>query len=175
MCYAGSGLVPRGNHAMRPAAARLRLSAALIGLGGAIAAVTPARAHEVRHEVVRGKAVAVRAWYPDGKPLADLQAEVFSPKDAAAPHWTGRTDRNGWLAFVPDVPGAWRVRIVDPAGHGLGTRVEVPASPAADVPTPAASPAADPPPAFQGGPVVGVALIAAVFGGLFLLRRTRPR
>jgi hypothetical protein len=36
----------------------------------ALAAAAPAAAHEVRHEIVRGRAVAVRAVYADGEPLA---------------------------------------------------------------------------------------------------------
>jgi nickel transport protein len=144
-----------------------------LALALSLAVAVPALAHEVLHEVRRGNAVAVRAWFPDGESLAYVQAEVFSPRDAAIPHWKGRTDRNGWLAFVPDVPGAWRVRIVDASGHGLDTTVDVPSLPGADV---AAGAAAAPPSstlAFVLRPVVGVAVIAAVFGGLFLLRRTK--
>ncbi len=136
----------------------------------ALAIASSASAHEVLHEVRPGKAVALRAWFPDGESLAYVQAEVYSPKDPAIPYWKGRTDRNGWLAFVPDVPGAWRVRIVDASGHGLDTTVDVPASLGAD----AASPT--PPPSSLGfvlRPVVGVAVVVAVFGALYLARRRR--
>jgi len=133
-----------------------------------------AGAHEILHEVERGRAVALRAYFTDGEPLAYAQAEVYSPADPKSPHWKGRTDRNGWLAFVPDVAGTWRVRVVDATGHGLDTGVEVtlPAGPAAP-------PAGGAP---SGGiatigfvlrPVVGVAVIAAVFGALYLYRRRR--
>ena len=60
-----------------------------------------------------------RAYFADGEVLAYVQAEVFSPADAKIPYQKGRTDRNGWLAFVPDVPGKWRVKIIDATGHGL--------------------------------------------------------
>ncbi len=140
-----------------------------------VAAAGPARAHEVLHEVQRGRGVAVRAWFPGGESLAYVQAEVFSPADEKIPYWKGRTDRNGWLAFVPDVPGSWRVRIVDATGHGLDTRVDV--GPAAD---PAAAPRG------KAGrdastlssalrPVAGVALIAAIFGFLYLRGRRKNR
>jgi nickel transport protein len=131
-----------------------------------------ARAHEVLHEVNRGRAVAVRAWVPDGESLAYAQAEVFSPADASVPYWKGRTDRNGWLAFVPDVPGPWRVRIVGSTGHGLDTRVEV-AAPGANGAAADAAPSGGAALALVLRPVVGVALIAAIFGFLYLRARRR--
>jgi nickel transport protein len=137
---------------------------------------TPAIAHEVLHEVERGRATAVRAWFHDGASLADLQAEVFSPADGKVPYWKGHTDRNGWLAFVPDVPGKWRVRIVDSAGHGLDTTVEVAApvaAPVAEGSVTETAPAGATSLASVLRPVVGVALIAAIFGFLYLRGRRR--
>jgi nickel transport protein len=139
----------------------------------ALALASPAVAHEVLHEVRWGKAVALRAWFPDGESLAYVQAEVYSPKDTTIPYWKGRTDRNGWLAFVPDVPGAWRVRIVDASGHGLDTTVDVSASPGPDAASPGS---ATPPPSALGfvlRPVVGAAVVVAVFGALYLIRRRK--
>jgi nickel transport protein len=138
-----------------------------------IAATSPAFAHEVLHEVRRGRAVAVHAWFPDGESLAYVQAEVFSPADGKIPYWKGRTDRNGWLAFVPDVPGSWRVRIVDATGHGLDTLVDVapeagPAAASGDGAGKRASTLA-----FALRPVAGVALIAAIFGFLYLRGRRK--
>lgn len=141
----------------------------------ALAAPLAGSAHEVLHEVRWGRAVAVRAWFPDGESLAYVQAEVYSPRDAAIPYWKGRTDRSGWLAFVPDVPGAWRVRIVDSTGHGLDTTVDVPANPGADVSAPGTAASTTSSLAFIFRPVVGAALIAAIFGVLFLLKRGRAR
>jgi nickel transport protein len=144
-----------------------------------VAAAGPAIAHEVLHEVQRGRAVAVRAWFPDGESLAYVQAEVFSPADATVPYWKGRTDRSGWLAFVPDVPGSWRVRIVDATGHGLDTVVEVapaaglPAAPVATSGSGTGPGASTLPLALR--PVAGVALIAAIFGFLYLRGRRKNR
>jgi nickel transport protein len=139
-------------------------------LGGA----STASAHEVLHAVERGRAVAVHAWFPDGESLAYVQAEVFSPSDASVPYWKGRTDRNGWLAFVPDVPGPWRVRIVDSTGHGLDTRIEV-AAPGTNGGAADTAPSGVATLAFVLRPVVGVALIATIFGLLYLrARRRRP-
>jgi nickel transport protein len=157
-------------------------SGAAAGLALALLAGAPGavQAHEVLHEVQRGRAVAVRVWFPDGEPLAYVQAEVFSPADAKVPHWKGRTDRNGWLAFVPDVAGRWRVRVVDATGHGLDTEVDVAGTGAAPgAPAEAAdgrgegAPPALPAAVFALRPVVGVALVAAIFGTLYLVRRRR--
>lgn len=152
---------------MRRAAA----CAAALALAGAV----PLRAagHEVLHQVERGRAVALRAFFADGKALAYAQAEVFSPADPRIPHWKGRTDRNGWLAFVPDAGGTWRVRVADSNGHGLEAEVEVDALPAAGAgggPSSGLSGAA-----FVLRPAVGVALVAAIFGALYLWRRGRAR
>ncbi|MEI6223862.1 MAG: hypothetical protein WCS72_03855, partial [Deltaproteobacteria bacterium] len=132
-----------------------------------LCATAPAAAHEVLHEVQRGRAVAVRAWFPDGESLAYVQAEVFSPADPKIPYWKGRTDRKGWLAFVPDVPGNWRVRIVDATGHGLETHVEV-GAPGREADVDGKSPPGACPLALALRPVAGVALIAAIFGFLYL-------
>ena len=59
----------------RPLVAGRAALAALGLLGGA----GPASAHEVLHEVRWDRAVAVRAWFPDGESLAYVPAEVFSP------------------------------------------------------------------------------------------------
>jgi nickel transport protein len=128
-----------------------------------------AAAHEVRHEVERGRAIAVRATSGHG-PLADATFELFSPADPAVPYLAGRTDRAGWVAFVPDRPGAWRVRIVDDGGHGTELTVEADA--------PAGAPRAAEPPATAAAvlrPLAGVGAIGAFFAAVILLRRRRAR
>ena len=136
--------------------------AALLALAAA-----PALAHEALHEVSRGRAVAVRAYLADGEPLAYTAYEVYSPADPRVPHQKGRTDRAGWLAFVPDAPGRWRVRVIDDGGHGLDAEVdaEAPAGPAAGgAPSGAA---------FVLRPLLGLAAIGAVFAALHAARRRR--
>ena len=148
-------------------------SRTLLPLLAAACLASPAAAHEVTSEVVRGRAVAVRALTHDGAPLADAMAEVFSPADDSAPFWRGRTDRRGWVAFVPDAPGRWRVRVVDPTGHGIDTTVEVPAPGSSGT-----SPEGAPPPSaatWGGRTLGGVVLLAGVFGLLFLMGRSKRR
>ncbi len=148
-------------------------SRSLLAFLAAVGFALPSAAHEVTSEVVRGRAVAVRALAHDGAALADATAEVFSPADDSTPFWRGRTDRGGWVAFVPDAPGRWRVRVVDATGHGIVVPVDVPAPGVAEAPPPG-----DPSPSAMAAlarPVVGVALVAAIFGLLYLRGRSRGR
>ncbi len=145
----------------------LAMAAAL----GALLLPSAAASHEVLHDVERGRAVAVRAYFADGETLAYCAYEVFSPADPAIPHQKGRTDRVGWLAFVPDVPGRWRVKIVDPSGHGLDVGIEVGASDLAA--RSSAGPLAAGAVAFVLRPLMGIAAIIAVFVVLFVFYRRR--
>lgn len=135
----------------------------------ALLAVAPllASAHEVLHAVERGRAIAVHAYFPDGQDLAYCAFEVFSPADPRVPHQKGRTDRKGWLAFVPDAPGAWRVKVVDGTGHGLELEVDASAS------SPAASAPAVSTAAFLLRPLLGVLAIGAIFAALLTLYRRK--
>jgi len=144
--------------------AALVAAAALLALAAA-----PARAHETLHEVRRGEAVAVKVYFADGEALAYTAYEVYSPADPKLPWQKGRTDRAGWLAFVPDVPGKWRVKVIDDTGHGLD--VELDAAPGAAAP--ASSGAAPSGLAFVLRPLLGLAVIGAVFAALYLARRKK--
>jgi nickel transport protein len=132
-----------------------------------LAAAWPVNAHEVLHEVARGRGIAVRAFESDGDVLGDAICEIFSPGDRKSPFQSGRTDRNGWCAFVPDAPGKWRVRVIDETGHGLDLELEADASAA-----PASAPSGV---AFALRPLVGLAAIAAIFGLLLLVYRRKRR
>jgi nickel transport protein len=132
-----------------------------------------APAHEVLHAVERGRALALRAWYADGEPLAYCQYEVFSPADPKVPHQKGRTDRGGWVAFVPDLPGTWRVKVVDTSGHGIETTVEASGTNGGGAPAPGGTASTV---AFVLRPLAGLAAIGAVFAVLFAVyRRKGPR
>lgn len=135
----------------------------------ALAALAPrdVRAHEVLHDVAWNRAVALRAYFADGEVLAYAQYEVYSPSDPKIPHQKGRTDRDGWLAFVPATPGAWRVKVIDDTGHGLDVAVEVAPASAAVASRNAAPGSA----AFVLRPLVGLVAIAAVFGILMAVYR----
>lgn len=146
----------------------LRAALAVVALASAVLAA-PAAAHETLHEVVRGKAIAVKAWFADGEVLAYTPYEVWSPADPNIPWQKGRTDRAGWLAFVPDVPGSWRVRVIDETGHGLDLQVDAGAA------TPAGGAAPATTLAFVLRPLLGLLAIGAVFAVLFLRSRRKGR
>lgn len=149
------------------AARRILLGGALLL---ALLCPRPAPAHEVLHSVERGRAVGVKAFFPDGEVLAYVQYEVFSPADSKIPYQKGRTDRSGYLAFVPNVPGKWRVKLVDDTGHGLDTTVEVAPSEEGTI---SRSGDATTTLAFVLRPMIGIAAIVSLFGGLFLTYRRR--
>jgi nickel transport protein len=134
-------------------------------------AARPARAHETLHEVARGKAIAVKAYFVDGEVLAYTAYEVYSPADPRIPYQKGRTDRSGWLAFVPDAPGKWRVKVIDDTGHGLDVQLDAEAPGAA--PAPAAAGGAVSSAAFVLRPLLGLAAIGAVFAVLYVTHRRR--
>jgi nickel transport protein len=142
-------------------------------------AAGPAAAHETLHEVQRGTAVAVRTYESDGDPVAWTAYEVYSPAEPKTPWQSGRTDRAGWLAFVPDRPGRWRVRVIEATGHGLDIGVEVEARPAAPAPSPgspAPAPTAAPDApgaAFVLRPLLGLAVIGVIFTALYLAWRKK--
>lgn len=134
-----------------------------------------AHAHEVLHVIERDRAIAVKAYFADGEALAYCEYQIFSPADAKIPYQKGRTDRSGYVAFVPDVPGNWRVKISDSSGHGL--ELDVPAEPGgrdaskpAALPRPSAGIAAW---AFALRPVLGVALIGGLFVALIMFYRRK--
>lgn len=148
-----------------------RVALALAGLV-ALGTASPANAHEVLHLVERNRAVALKAYFPDGEVLAYAQYEVYAPVDPKIPYQKGRTDRGGWLAFVPDAPGKYRVKVIDNTGHGL--EVEIDAAPrGAPTAESSAESGALPLAAFVLRPLVGVAAIALVFAGLLVLYRRR--
>jgi nickel transport protein len=144
----------------------VRVGILAVALAAAVA--LPASAHEVLHEVRPGGAVAVRVFHSDGEPLASAPYEVWSPADPGVAWQKGRTDREGWLAFVPAAPGAWRVKVIGDDGHGLETVIDTTALASLPTATPGSSSIAAAPRL-----VVGVALVALLFGALVLLARRR--
>jgi nickel transport protein len=144
---------------------RVALAAALL-----LAAV-PAAAHETLHEIARGKAIAVKAFFVDGEVLAYTTYEVYSPADPRIPHQKGRTDRGGWLAFVPDAPGKWRVKVIDDTGHGLDLEIDASDAAAAAGQAALADGGALSSAAFVLRPLLGLGVIGAVFAALYLLYR----
>jgi nickel transport protein len=139
----------------------------LVGLAVAL----PAAAHETLYEIRRGQAIALKASFADGEVLAYTPFEVYSPADPKLPWLKGRTDRAGWLAFLPDVPGKWRVKVIESTGHGLDLEIDAGALAGEAGSAPASGSLG-----FVLRPLLGLAVIALVFTALVLARRKQgPR
>jgi len=94
-------------------------------LVGLVAMPGMAAAHGVFHQVTRGEAVLVTAEYDDGDPMSCAEVKIHPPGEGKIAQQTGRTDRNGCFAFVPDVQGQWRVTIDGCMGHAVEATVTV--------------------------------------------------
>jgi len=77
-----------------------------------------ANAHSINYQVEQ-KGIAVRAFYSAKDPSSYSQYEIYGPGDREdLPHQTGRTDKNGFLSFVPDRAGTWKIKLWGESGHG---------------------------------------------------------
>ena len=146
----------------------MRSAGALLALA-LIGAAPPAFAHEATAEVNRDGRwpsrpgpTAAMSWGTAGRGVL--------PRRPAIPFWKGRTDRNGWVAFVPDAPGAgasgWWTR------PGTASSPSWTSGPRSDRARTGIRPAASTR-AFALRPLVGVALVAAIFGLLYLRGRRK--
>lgn len=100
----------------------------VLGLGAALAALglpQGAAAHGVGWRGSSLSAVPLEFLYSTGEPMSYREARVFSPADERFAAQSGRTDAAGRLAFVPDVPGLWRVIVRDEEGHQATAEVEI--------------------------------------------------
>jgi len=83
-----------------------------------------AEAHSINY-LVQQKGMAVRAYYSENDPAAYSQYELYGPGDKE-PHQIGRTDKNGYIAFVPDRMGTWKLQIWGESSHGYhGVTTEI--------------------------------------------------
>ena len=99
----------------------------LIIVVGIIAGLySPATAHTVNYQV-ENKGISARIFYSPDDPASYSQYEIFGPGDTI-PHQKGRTDRNGFVSFLPDrqgkwiIKGLWRIRTRAARRSGRGGR-----------------------------------------------------
>lgn len=79
---------------------------------------TDSHGHSVNYQVEQ-KGIAVRAFYSAKDPASYSQYEIYGPGDREdLPHQTGRTDKNGFLSFVPDRAGTWKIKLLGESSHG---------------------------------------------------------
>jgi len=89
-----------------------------------LCAATPAHAHGI-HYRVENTGISVRVFYAPDEPASYAGFEIFGPHDKL-PHQKGRTDKNGFVAFLPDRKGTWIVKVSDETEHGVhAARIEV--------------------------------------------------
>ena len=141
-------------------------------------AAAPAHAHGVGWTREDSAATfALRFVYSSGEAMAFAAVSVSMPDGTV--FQKGRADREGRFAFVPNGPGEWRVHADDGTGHALDTPITVEekistpsATPSGTVHTTAWISTSRP-----VAVILGLSLIANLFGGLMLWRRVvfRPR
>lgn len=85
---------------------------------GLILAETRSQGHSINYHVEQ-QGIALRAFYSAKDPASYSQYEIWGPGDREdLPHQTGRTDKNGFLAFVPDRAGTWKIKLWGESSHG---------------------------------------------------------
>jgi nickel transport protein len=129
------------------------------------------QAHTVNYEVQQ-KGIAVRVFYSADDPASYSEFEVFGPGDTL-PHQTGRTDKNGFVSFVPDRLGVWKVKVLGESSHGYhGVTIEVKINKDLDLES-----FKKPLAATYSKLITGIGLIIGIFGlyALIISRKKRPK
>jgi nickel transport protein len=84
------------------------------------------RAHTVNYDVQQKTVAAIKVFYTAGDPASYAEYEVYPPEGGDLPYQTGRTDKNGFVALVPDKQGTWKVKVLGESAHGFhGVNIEV--------------------------------------------------
>ena len=90
----------------------------------ALALPASALAHGAELTATPVQAIALKARFGSGAPMAGAQVQAFAPDDPQTPVALGMTDADGRFVFVPDLmPGRWTVQ-VRAGGHGAITYFE---------------------------------------------------
>jgi nickel transport protein len=79
-------------------------------------AVSGAKAHSVEYQV-ENRGISARFFYLPNEPANYSPYEILGPGDGI-PYQKGRTDKNGVVAFLPDRPGKWIIKVTAESEHG---------------------------------------------------------
>ncbi len=80
--------------------------------------------HSIHYDVQQ-KGVSVKIFYAENNPASYSEYELFGPGDQE-PHQIGRTDKNGFLSFLPDRAGPWKIKAWGESSHGFhGVTIDV--------------------------------------------------
>jgi nickel transport protein len=83
-----------------------------------------AEAHSVHYQV-ENRGISARIFYAEDDPASYSSYELFGPGDKI-PHQKGRTDKNGFVSFLPDRKGNWVIKVYGESDHGMhGAQVVV--------------------------------------------------
>ncbi|MGQ9648281.1 MAG: hypothetical protein ACUVWO_17275, partial [Thermodesulfobacteriota bacterium] len=126
----------------------------------------PVYPHSIHYEV-QPKGVSVKIFYSEKDPASYSQFELYGPGDNE-PHQIGRTDKNGFVSFVPDRPGTWKIKVFGESSHGFhGVTIDVKVDEALRLES-----FSKPLAATHTKLIIGVSLIFGLFG-IYALIRTR--
>ncbi|MBI2878080.1 MAG: hypothetical protein HYY20_14480 [Candidatus Tectomicrobia bacterium] len=133
------------------------------------ASAPDASAHTIHYRVAE-KGVSVRLFYAANDPASYSPYEIFGPTDRE-PHQTGRTDKHGFLSFLPDRAGRWKVKIWGESTHGFhGATIDIQVDQALNLES-----FSQPMVATHLKLIIGISLIFGAFGlYALLLARRRP-
>ncbi len=74
-------------------------------------------AHSINFETEKhAPLVTVKAFFSRTSPLVNAGVMIYAP-DETQPYQTGRTDKAGYFAFMPNAVGDWAFAIDDERGH----------------------------------------------------------
>jgi len=126
-----------------------------------------AEAHSVHYQV-ENKGISARIFYSADEPASYSQYEIFGPGDKI-PHQKGRTDKNGFVSFLPDRAGVWIIKVFGESDHGYhGVQIEVRVNEGMFMES-----FKKPLVATHTKVIVGIGLMGWVFGAMALFRRNR--
>ena len=149
------------------------LVAILAAALAAAATISPAFGHGVGWaREGNDRVVTLRFVYSDGEPMMFADVTVIDP--AGEVFQKAHADREGRFAFVPSKNGEWRAKADDGTGHALEVQVAV----ADGAKAPADGPVHTAAVVTASRPfavLLGLSLIANLFGGLFLWWTRRER
>ncbi len=74
-------------------------------------------AHTIHYEV-QPKGISAKIFYSPRDPASYSEFEIYGPGDTE-PYQVGRTSRTGFLSFLPDRPGTWRIKVLGESTHGF--------------------------------------------------------
>jgi nickel transport protein len=148
---------------------RRRMPALTFAVFAMLALTRHLHAHTVNYDVQQ-KGISVRIFYTADDPANYAEYELFGPEDAV-PYATGRTDKRGFLCFLPDRKGEWKVKVLGESSHGFhGVTVSVNVNEAMDVES-----FKKPLVARHTKLVAGISIIFGLFGLMSLLANRRKK